>query len=63
MTIEFFHQEFREAVHLHRQEMILNTKFSARKRDSEGHPTGVFKANPILETRVYQVTYPDNSCE
>ncbi len=36
----------------------------ARKRDHEGNPIGCSHPNPILDTRVYQVNFPDgNSAE
>jgi hypothetical protein len=32
---------------------------TARKRDMHGNPIGVSNRNPILDTRVYEVTFPD----
>ena len=32
-----------------------------RKRDSEGNPVGIRNANPILDTREYDVMLPDGS--
>jgi hypothetical protein len=37
---------------------ILGT-VTARKRDHEGNPVGRSNNNPILDTRIYQVTFPD----
>jgi hypothetical protein len=32
-----------------------------RKRDSEGNPIGKGNSNPILDTRLYQVMFPDGN--
>jgi hypothetical protein len=32
---------------------------TARKRDIHGNPIGVANKNPILDTRIYEVTFPD----
>jgi hypothetical protein len=32
---------------------------TARKRDHHGNPVGVSNKNPILDTRIYEVTFPD----
>lgn len=34
-------------------------KVTARKRDAEGNPVGLRNNNPILDTRQYQVEFPD----
>ena len=34
-------------------------KVKSRKRDSDGNPIGRSNSNPILDTRVYQVEFPD----
>jgi hypothetical protein len=39
------------------QEVIA--KVIARKRDHDGNPIGRSNANPILDTRLYQVIFPD----
>jgi hypothetical protein len=38
---------------------VLTARVTGRKRDSDGIPIGKANANPILDTRVYQVKYPD----
>jgi hypothetical protein len=37
---------------------ILGT-VTARKRDHHGNPVGISNKNPILDTRIYEVTFPD----
>jgi len=32
---------------------------TARKRDVHGNPVGISNKNPILDTRIYEVTFPD----
>jgi hypothetical protein len=32
-----------------------------RKRDQEGNPIGKYNKNPILDTTVYEVEFPDNT--
>jgi len=32
---------------------------TARKRDAHGNPVGISNKNPILDTRIYKVTFPD----
>jgi hypothetical protein len=32
---------------------------TARKRDIHGNPLGLANKNPILDTRIYEVTFPD----
>ena len=42
-------------------ESLVLTKVASRKRDSDGKVTGKSNVNPILDTRVYQVEYPDGA--
>jgi hypothetical protein len=39
------------------------TKVKSRKRDSEGNPVGDQNDNPILDTRVYELEFPDGRVE
>ncbi|GFH50714.1 hypothetical protein CTEN210_07190 [Chaetoceros tenuissimus] len=39
------------------------TKVKGRKRDAEGNPVGKANENPILDTRVYQLQFPDGRVE
>jgi hypothetical protein len=34
-----------------------------RKTDRDGNPIGTYNANPFLDTRVYEVAFPDGHCE
>ena len=43
-------------------EMVLGTVL-ARKRDAHGNPIGRAANNPIFDTRVYQVQFPDDRVE
>jgi hypothetical protein len=36
-------------------------KVTGRKRDTDGNPVGVANSNPILDTRVYTVEFPDGT--
>ena len=38
-------------------------KVTARKRDADGNPIGRRNANPLLDTRLYEVEFPDGSTE
>lgn len=40
-----------------------HARVTGRKRDSEGNPIGLRNANPILDTRVYEVEFPDGSTD
>ena len=39
------------------------TKVKSRKRDSAGNPVGDANSNPILDTRVYELQFPDGRVE
>jgi hypothetical protein len=43
-------------------EMVLGTVI-ARKRDAHGNPIGKSAENPIFDTRIYQVQFPNNRIE
>jgi hypothetical protein len=38
-------------------------KVIERKRDRDGNPIGQAHSNPLLDTRIYQVEFPDGHCE
>lgn len=42
---------------------FFNATVIDRKRDSDGNPIGVRNANPILDTRVYNLQFPDGHVE
>jgi hypothetical protein len=39
-------------------EQLLGT-VTARKRDNHGNPIGISNKNPVLDTHIYEVTFPD----
>ena len=39
------------------------TKVKHRKRDSSGNPVGDTNPNPILDTRIYELQFPDGRIE
>jgi hypothetical protein len=41
----------------------LSGKVIARKRDADGNPIGKANMNPILDTRVYDVEFPDGNVD
>ena len=41
----------------------ITAKVIARKRDADGAPVGKRNNNPILDTRVYKVQFPDGHTE
>jgi hypothetical protein len=40
---------------------VSKGKVTGRKRDAEGNPIGRRNANPILDTREYEVEFPDGA--
>ena len=42
---------------------MMKAKVIGRKRDADGNPIGVWNANPILDTREYQVEFPDGATD
>jgi len=41
--------------------ILCPAKVTGRKQDEHGNPVGVAHNNPVLDTRVYEVTFPDGS--
>lgn len=39
------------------------TKVKSRKRDSNGNPVGISNPNPILDSRIYELEFPDGRIE
>jgi hypothetical protein len=48
---------------LPRGDIFLPAKVVGRKRDNSGNPVGIANSNPILDTRVYNVQFPDGHME
>ena len=44
-------------------DILVPTIVTGSKRDLDGNPVGVTKNNPILDTRIYEVTFPDGHME
>jgi hypothetical protein len=42
---------------------ITKVKVVGRKRDADGNPIGVHNTNPILDTREYEVEFPDGATD
>jgi hypothetical protein len=40
---------------------MAEAKVVGRKRDASGNPIGVSHANPLQDTRVYEVAFPDGT--
>jgi hypothetical protein len=56
---EAFDKYISAQVILPSQDTHLLGTVTARKRDSHGTPIGMANNNPILDTRIYEVTFPD----
>ena len=42
---------------------VVKAKVTGRKRDADGNPIGKRNANPILDTREYEVEFPDGATD
>jgi hypothetical protein len=42
---------------------ITKAKVIGRKRNADGHPVGKRNANPILDSREYEVEFPDGATD
>ena len=42
-------------------EHMQTARVIGRSLDKDGHPVGIYNANPILNTRIYDVEFPDGS--
>ena len=59
MDTEVFDKYISARVILPRDSALVGGKVSRRKRDRDGNPVGRSNANPILDTRVYELEFPD----
>jgi hypothetical protein len=57
--VEAFDKYIAAEVRLPKDGQETIAKVIARKRDHDGNPVGRANANPILDTRLYQVIFPD----
>jgi hypothetical protein len=62
-TPEAFDNLLSTEVLLLKGDVLVPAKVISRKRDASGNPTGVARANPILDTRIYNVQFPDGHTE
>jgi hypothetical protein len=44
-------------------DILTSAKVVARKRDADGNPIGIANQNPILDTLIYEVQFPDGHTE
>ena len=44
-------------------DILVSAKVIGRKTDRDGNPIGVGHSNPLLDTRVYEVQFPDGHTE
>jgi hypothetical protein len=44
-------------------DVLLPAKVIARKRDADRNPFGIASTNPILDTQIYEVQFPDGHTE
>jgi hypothetical protein len=56
---EAFHRYIAAKVRLPKDGQEVIAKVIARKRDHNGNPIGKSNSNPFLDTRLYQVVFPD----
>jgi hypothetical protein len=62
-TIDAFDKYIGAQLDLPLQDAMAAATVVGRKRDSEGNLVGSSNANPLLDTRVYEVVFPDGSTE
>lgn len=62
-TPEAYDQYIAAHVLLPRGDSVLKAKVVARSKDGDGNPVGRRNANPILDTREYEVEFPDGATE
>ena len=62
-TPEMYDALISAEVLLPKGDVLLPAKVLGRKRDAAGNPIGVAHSNPILDTRIYDVQFPDGHTE
>jgi hypothetical protein len=62
-TPEAYDQYLTAEVLLPNMGSMTKAKVVARKRDADGNPVGTRNANPILDTREYEVLFPDGATD
>jgi len=59
ITPEVYDSLISAEVILPQGDILVPATVTSRKRDSNGNPIGIPNNNPLLDTRVYEVTFPD----
>jgi hypothetical protein len=62
-TPEMYDTLISAEVLLPKGDILIPAKVMGRKRDAAGNPIGTAHANPILDTRIYDVQFPDGHTE
>jgi hypothetical protein len=62
-TIDAYDKYIRAQLELPLLDAMASATVVARKRDGEGNPIGTSNTKPLLDTRVYQVAFPNGSTE
>jgi hypothetical protein len=62
-TIDAFDKYIGAQLDLPLNNAMAHASVVARQKDGEGNPVGSSDANPLLDTQVYQVEFPDGSTE
>ena len=62
-TIDAYDKYIGAVLQLPLQDAMTSATVKARKQDHEGNPVGKSNPNPLLDTRVYKVEFPDGSTE
>jgi hypothetical protein len=60
---EVFDAYLRAEVLLPKGDSLVTGTVVGRKRDMNGNPVGQRNSNPILDSRVYEVQFPDGHVE
>jgi hypothetical protein len=62
-TPEMYDSLINAEVLLPKGDILLPARVTGRKRDGFGNPIGIANSNPILDSRVYNVEFPDGHTE
>jgi hypothetical protein len=60
-TVNAYNKYIGAQLRLPLKDTLLEAKVLGRARDGEGNPIGISHANPLWDTRVYDVGFPDGS--
>ncbi len=62
-TLEAYDEYLTAEVLLPVMGSMTKAKITGRKRDADGNPMGKRNANPMLDTREYEVVFPDGATD